>query len=235
MTVSSKLAYTILAVSVISAGASVSAVTISWMNTENANAQAIKNNKDNSAIFESVKDDATEMEELATNKRVANILSYTGNQSFNLQTRKFYIQSLASEIRRDTIDKLAYENLKEYGILNPDLRQTGNDTYTFRDRWTLNITAGSHFYNHPITSVMFINESFPRPNCQADKGFEPYVAFMSTNPSLDIKIITDYNTRTPSYRVTALNKNIPVMDNVSDRVIIDAGCISTPSKATPES
>lgn len=172
----------------------------------------------------------SEIEELAVNRRVANIISYSGLGNFSIEQRAPYIKSLAEQIRQDTIDKLAYENLRSYGVMNPDLIQTADDTYTFRDKWNLTIKPGSHFYSNPIASVMFINESFPMPKCVGDKGFEPYVAFMATDTSMDIKISTEYQTNQPSYRITAFDKNgTQILNNIQDRVIIDAGCWSKTS------
>lgn len=223
------LAYSILAISTTSLLISGLSLAINIVDKQSRSIEIAQsaNNIKRLIIKNSDSESVSEVEELAINRRVANIISYSGLGNFSIEQRSPYIKALASQIRKDTIDKLAYENLRSYGVMNPDLIQTGDDTYTFRDKWNLVIKPGSHFYNNPITSVMFINETFPIPQCVAENGFEPYVAFMATDTSMDIKISTEFQTNQPSYRITAFDKNgTQILSNIEERVIIDAGCWS---------
>ncbi|HAS8195753.1 TPA: hypothetical protein I7682_17885 [Vibrio vulnificus] len=172
------------------------------------------------------------IEPIALDKRVANVLSYQLDQNPALSNNQEFISKLSSAVLEDTIRELAFNNLREFGSTRTELIALGDSEYLFRDKWTITIKPGSHFYAKPITTSLFINEGFPAPACDASKGFEPYIAYISTNPELTIRIAQDHNIPT-LLRVTALDKtNRQVFNNVEDRVLIDAGCIvSNPSTA----
>ncbi len=178
----------------------------------------------------------TNLEEIATNRRAADIVSYRLRFNPSITVLQPYIAALNTEIRRDLIEDLAYSNLAEAGSNNIELVSIGDNQAVMRERWKLRIEPGSHFDRNPAARLMFVNESFPSPLCDAQNGFEPYVAFLSTNPTLTIKVEPDMITNTPRYRIEAFDASgKQVINNTTDRVLIDAGCIQSSSNDNPPS
>lgn len=169
------------------------------------------------------------MEIIAKNKRIASIVSYTASSAQPLANHYEFVSKLEKELRNDIITDMAFENLKEAGSTITQMTQIDETTFMFRDRWPLVIKPGSHFYDHPVKKVLFINESFTAPVCARGKGYEPYVIYQSTNPDYQVNVLTDTQGQTLQYRVTAKDKNgTPVLFDVNDRILVDAGCIVAP-------
>ncbi|HAV1520178.1 TPA: hypothetical protein JG825_003497 [Vibrio parahaemolyticus] len=160
---------------------------------------------------------------LASNPRVSNILAYRLRRDPQLSNHTDFIKKLHSAVLDDNTRKVAFEQLKDAGATRSELLSIDSDTYLFRDKWVVTITPGSYFYERPFSDVLFFNEAFTFPPCT--EGFEPYVAQLSTNAEVSVDIIQDSTYALYGHRAIAKDKNGDViLDNLTDRIMIDAGC-----------
>lgn len=168
---------------------------------------------------------------LASNPRVSNILSYKLRLDPQLSNHSAFIQDLHKAVLDDNTRKLAFEQLKEAGATRSELLNIDSDTYLFRDKWAVTIKPGSYFYERPFSKVLFFNEAFTFPPCST--GYEPYVAQLSTNAEATIEIIQDTTYSIYGHRAIAKNKNGQIiLDNLKDRIMIDAGCTPIETEET---
>jgi hypothetical protein len=160
---------------------------------------------------------------IASTPRLSNILSYRLKQEPLIEKHSSFIRELAREIVDDNTLAVAFEQLRNVGSNRSELLSIDSETFLFRNRWVMTIPPGSYFYQRPFSKVLMINEAFSIQPCS--EGYEPYVAHISTNPELEINIIRDTNFDIYGHRAIAKNaQGTNVIDNLADRIIIDAGC-----------
>lgn len=172
---------------------------------------------------------------LAKYPRIANIISYTIDKNRPLSAHSDFIQSIAKEIKSDNIDAIAYQNLIDMGVKQPEFRLIENDQYRFRERWNVLIKPTSHFYSKRPKLTLFVNESFSVPSCSSENGFKPYVMWLPTDQGMQVEIEQHYDAKFNSYRVTAKNgEGVPILFNTTQRILVDAGCYKESSKSQEE-
>ncbi|ENN6469909.1 hypothetical protein AB9X29_003710 [Vibrio vulnificus] len=160
---------------------------------------------------------------VANSARIANILAYRLRQEPRLSLHSEFIRQLHEAVIDDNTRRAAFEQLRDAGATRSELIAIDSNTYLFRDKWAVTIVTGSYFYDRPFSKVLFFNEAFTVPPCA--EGFEPYIAQISTNPSVTIEIIKDMTYSQYGHRAIAKSSDgKAILNNLTDRILLDAGC-----------
>lgn len=176
------------------------------------------------------------MIELATNARMASIVSYQlKNQNMSLVQlmQTGYLGALAKELRQDYVEDNVYARLNKLGV-GFEFKDLGSGIKQIRERWLSPIAIGSHFDRSPSASLLIPGESIPAPQCNEDKPYLAYVLATNKeqkNNTTEVIISTE-SVPTPQYRFEISNAegNITgAIESLQYRVLVDVGCTTTPN------